>query len=199
MHNKLNKKAMNRLTKFIALASVFSWLGGCASSNSEIKNQYFLLDANIKHQSMVLPEQQVKLEKIELPSYLSQTNLVMKNNEQQIKVANYNLWADNLAESSYRLLSSTINNKQLQYGLVSNCRDCPRVKVDIHHFYPSISGNVVLSGFYRIQNGNTSKVKYFNFEQLQDSEGYQGSVESMQELMEALADDIAVTVSAEVK
>jgi len=95
--------------------------------------------------------------KIALPNYLKQRQLVIKQKQNEIKIANYHSWADDLGESIHRLLIGYLNAGNSVLSYTDDCRECPKVNVAIHHFYPTEQNTVVLSGTIKSTDLNGKK------------------------------------------
>ena len=179
-------------SRIISLLLIIAMTGGCASTSSApISRHYYVLD-DLPTKSANDAERLIRLARVSVPDYLNQSNLVMRQADQKITIANYHHWAEGLPKSIHRVLRNKVNSDIGTYRLVSQCRDCGELKIEIEHFYPTESGDVHLAGSFILDRGTTAKTVYqsFAYKEQMNSEGYAESVRSMQRLLERLALDL---------
>ena len=92
----------------------------------------------------------VQVSSVRLPDYLKQPNLVMREDTNELRMANYHSWADNLSDAIQRVVINDANQLNSAYSFVSRCDACPSVTISIEHFYPTRSGQVVLAGTLKL-------------------------------------------------
>ncbi|MFT5711713.1 MAG: putative lipoprotein YmbA [Glaciecola sp.] len=152
---------------------------------------YYLLDAKPLAQKQKVTRARIKLEKINLPDYLSTNNLVMRDSGHILIKANYHSWADSLDDAIQRALLNDLNNLNEQREFVGWCSDCESIRVTIQHFYPAADGKLLLSGFFEVSLKN-DETKLFRFQLSDDlsSDGYANAVKQMREQIGTLATQI---------
>lgn len=168
------------------------------------ETKYFVLDTPPSAKPPALSAKQAMILPIRLPEYLNQQQLVVREKNHQIRIAKYHSWAEPLEVSIRRSITNQLNQKDLGYSFVSSCSRCPRLLVDIHHFYPTVDGVVLLSGGYRFdgfptesslhtEGANSFHAFHYNAELKAD--GYAAAVKEMRSLLGMLADEMASTVA----
>lgn len=181
----------------IILVLMAVWLSGCTSvSPLTPQVTYYLLDeipkAQIQEQ-IQSDQPQIQVARIAVPDYLNRPSLVMRRNNQQMTFANYHSWADSLPTAMQRVIVSALNQTSatVQYTRHCTLRKCAQLQIVVDHFYPTETGDVVLSGSYSF-TGTTAKSspKPFTLTETLKSGGYNEAVQKMRELLFDLAEQI---------
>lgn len=176
---------------FFTLA-IISVLTACASSEIATKNRYYILDdiaqKNATNGKIVDKSSVTKIRTVVVPSYLNQSNLVLKLNNHQIKIAHYHFWADDLRQSIQRILINDLNKHHSTISYASECITCDELVITIEHFYPTETGEVVLAGTY--YNTNDYIHKNFLLQKELNQGGYDEAVAVMRNLLSELASKI---------
>ena len=175
-------------------------LSACLSTDPLPESYYYLLDEPNYDQyvfsSSPLSSDQkltVKVNIVSVADYLSQPNLVMKLENHQINSANYHAWGEDLPSGMQRVLIKDLNKKFKQATFFERCTNCAELSVYIDHFYPTSSGEVILSGSYEIKlTSNQFYRQDFSFSATQSETGYKYSVAKMRLLLSQLADNIVL-------
>lgn len=183
-----------------ALAAFAISLGaGCTSLTPAPtpETKYFVLDLPPKGKLPPQSLDKILVAPVRLPEYLNQQQLVVREKDHQIRIAKYHSWAEPLEVSIRRSISSQLNHKDLGYSFVPSCRGCPQLLVDIHHFYPTVDGEVLLTGGYRFEGlarSGANQFKPFHFAGTLSSDGYASAVTEMRGLLGELTDSVAATI-----
>lgn len=135
----------------------------------------------------------IAINKIELPDYLNQGKLILRQQDQQILVANYHIWADDLPDSIRRVLAYELSNNGQEYRAVNSCSACDELTVRVDHFYPTDTGEAVLAGSYTYSRSDAESeiYKQFSFSRALREDGYDEAVYQMRQLLLQLSGDIA--------
>ena len=167
-------------------------ISACASTQSTTPTvKYYILDAKPRALSHSLSKQLVKVDRIILPDYLNQPNLVMRMADQQMHIAAYHSWADNLPDSLQREISRSLNDKNNGYGFVKRCQNCGSLVIAVDHFYPSDQGEVLLAGSYELSLDGKQKHRHqYFFSSVIAEDGYDESVNKMRQLVAQLVNQI---------
>lgn len=175
---------------FILIVFCFS-LMSCGISSQAPAPTYYLLDAAPLVQKHKLTNNRIKLEKINIPDYLSTNQLVMRDSGHVLVKANYHSWADGLDDAIQRALLSDLNNLNAQSEFVAWCSDCDSINLTIDHFYPAVDGKLLLSGFFELSSKN-KETRLFRFQLIDDLsiDGYANAVKQMREQVGSLANKI---------
>ncbi|MFT4732152.1 MAG: putative lipoprotein YmbA [Gammaproteobacteria bacterium] len=166
-------------------------LMSCGITSQAPASTYYLLDAEPLAQKQKVTSARIKLEKINIPDYLSTNHLVMRDSGHILIKANYHSWADSLDDSIQRALLNDLNNLNEQIEFVGWCIDCNSISVTIEHFYPAADGKLLFSGFFELSSKD-HETKLFRFQLVDDlsSDGYANAVKQMREQVGNLAAQI---------
>jgi uncharacterized lipoprotein YmbA len=114
----------------------------------------------------------------------------MKGNRQELIVANYHLWADPLANSIHRAITMDLMSGSENLLLVETCSDCAVIRLVVDHFYPSLDGNVHLSGRFAIRYHEQTVNHPFSLLRAQSEDGYSAAVADMRVLVKELSNKV---------
>lgn len=185
---------------------VAGWLSmsmtACTSTPKQSQsNHYYLLENSTLPSSRNRGKKttEIALKPLNVPAYLTQNRLVIKGNSTDIIYANYHYWAETPKKAIHaglmdRLNAHLTNPTNLTNALYTSfCRDCASVHVTIRSFYPTLAGDVVLSGFYDIKDADNRIIKQrpFHLTESLATGGYDESVSKMTDLLDELAHRIA--------
>lgn len=175
--------------KRLIAATLIILISGCATSSPAPSIIYYLLDDS---RELINSPKKAKATEVmvllpTLSSYLRQPNLVMKGNKQKVIVANYHLWADPLANSIHRAIKMDLISGSDDLLLVETCDDCAVIRLVIDHFYPSLDGNVHLTGHYAIHYQQQTANHPFSLLRVQTEDGYSAAVADMRVLVKELS------------
>jgi len=167
-------------------------MSGCSTTESVPDSYYYILDsvseAETPAASIAKNVTQIKVRPVILPDYLNQANLVMKLSDHQIKIANYHFWAEDLRQSIQQVLIKELNNNSQTSSFGQECANCDELVINIDHFYPTETGEVLLSGSY-YRKSNYQANKFFLKMELKRG-GYDEAVSAMRKLLTELAQQI---------
>lgn len=159
-------------------------LFACTSSTPAPTMQYYLLDTASNKAPTDAVEDWVSIELISLPDYLNQHSLVMLIDDHKMEVARFHSWADHLANSIVRVAEYESNRILREHTALTSCRACYDLHLSIEHFYPSVQGDVFLSGYFQYTNtqGKTRRVR-FSIKDEMRQDGYQEAVRTMRQML----------------
>ena len=185
---------MQKLILIISLALV---LAGCASTSSEKPSiSYYLLDEAQTLPLEVDTNRSVAIDQVVMAEYLSLPNLILKEANHRITLANYHLWAEPLGPSIKRAITSDLKALQPTILFVDRCAACDTINLHVDHFYPEELGDVVFSGRYTIKRVNGSLENYpFSLRSSLTTNGYPAAVRAMREQIRTLAQTIALELN----
>lgn len=164
----------------------------CATSSLPPSISYYVLDESVIVRTTTDRNKQLQVSLLQMSSYLHQPNLILKDNNHKVNVANFHLWADPLDSSMKRAISNDLMLLNDELEVVRDCSDCISLKIWVDHFYPSTTGQVYLSGAYVLSNITVAPInRRFNLVGTQKRDGYASSVTEMRRLVTELAAQIA--------
>jgi uncharacterized lipoprotein YmbA len=182
-----------KMTKSIIILTLLSMLCACATTLPEPILRYYVLDESIVVSESQARARHLAIATISVSAYLEQPNLVLKESEHEVSVANYHRWADPLDSSIRRAISNDLMLLRQDILVVNECASCTKLKIWVDHFYPSTSGRISLSGSYVLYNADGTQQNYrFNLMGTQQRDGYAGAVTEMRALIKKLSAKIAV-------
>lgn len=184
------------MTKVFALFLATAVLTGCNSSPAKKSNYYLLNSTSIQsgtNQLMAQPD--YVLERIRMPDYLVQPNLIMQLSDHRLHYASYDMWAENLQAGVSKVLISELQNKGLKiHDHTETDLEVNRLFIRIDHFYPTDDSQVILSGKYWVEDPVNKKVlsgNHFKFQEKLERDGYAHAVAKMRELVEKVATELS--------
>lgn len=186
----------------LLVLSVALMLTSCTTSTRAPDTTYYLFDAQPIAPKKKQTSTRIKVNKINLPDYLSTNQLVMRDSGHILIKANYHSWADSLDEAMQRALVNDLNQKNDDKEFVNWCDACVSVSVTVEHFYPSADGTLLLSGYFEVSTPNSaaqyskvqnSETQLERFQLLSDleSDGYSSAVKQMRSQIKTLAEQIS--------
>lgn len=187
----------NTAYKLTLLTSLFIGLSACGTTIQAPDTTYYLFDANPVAQVSKQAKASVMLDIVSLPDYLKTNQLVMKDGDNKLIKAHYHSWADGLGEAMQRALLNDLNSTMSEIDWLDYCRKCTKVKITVEHFYPDRSGEVLLSGLFKIsERGEKANTEVFRFHYTDtlESDGYAGAVKQMRVLSKQLSSDISTAI-----
>ena len=134
------------MTRIILLCLLLS---ACSTTTLKPQAKYYLLDSLPASESNDA-KRIVAINSVSMPGYLDQSNLVMRQADQQIIIANDHRWAGNLRDSVRRVLRVELNRIVRDFRFEEACKNCGALTITIRHFYPTESGEVFLAGSYSL-------------------------------------------------
>jgi len=183
------------MRKFIGLIAIIFCLVGCATKPSAPTVTYYLLDQAQSAAEVSGARQSVAIAPVFVAEYLSLPNLVLKQSDHRIIVANYHLWAEPLPPSIKRALMNDLSIANRHVSFVDRCSNCDRVNVYVDHFYPEEEGDAVFSGRYTISRRN-GVIENYPFSQRAPlaADGYAAAVRQMRQLVRQLSQRITTSL-----
>lgn len=141
--------------------------------------------------------QVVALQRLEVPGYLKQTSLVMKQQDQRLHFSASHIWAETPDQAIYHALLEDLNNLSEEYYFIAwhnqhKTRQKHSARIVIRHFYPTESGDVVLAGSIELTDmqDDTVTVREFYLETALQKDGYAHAIKIMREQVTALAKEV---------
>nr|WP_297349965.1 ABC-type transport auxiliary lipoprotein family protein [uncultured Glaciecola sp.] len=179
------------MQKMFTLIVFCFFLMSCGITSQAPVTTYYLLDAEPLAQKQKVTSARIKLEKINIPDYLSTNQLVMRDSGHILIKASYHSWADSLDDAIQRALLNDLNNLNEQSEFVGWCSGCDSISVTIEHFYPAAEGTLLLSGFFELYSKD-GETKLFRFQLVNNlsTDGYANAVKQMREQVGTLAAQI---------
>jgi uncharacterized lipoprotein YmbA len=160
---------------------------GCSAIEAEKPVNYYVLDAKPSAVNKKLIHSTYAVNPIELPDYLNQPNIVLRDESQRLHIAYYHSWADDLASTIRRVVITELNSTKNNARFNARCDNCDSITITLAHFYPTTQGEVVLSGSYQIIQAEQAPLSQDFFIQVDlEKDGYEHAVEKMREALVAL-------------
>lgn len=182
-----------KLTRALLIGAGAFILSACVSSEPPPESFYYVLDPKPQSFAAKTASKQYKILPVIVPDYMNQPNLVLKLSDHQIKISHYHFWAQDLRRSIQRVLISELNQANTEVSFVQSCTRCEQISVILHHYYPTESGDVRLSGSYLINSGYSSQQQHsFSFTRSLQTGGYEEAVS----VMRVLLDDLAININS---
>lgn len=198
MYTQKQNDKMTFITKVLLVTLCSLALVAC--SNSPVPMFYYQLDdasdSKIKHVDFA-ERDIVTLSRLEVPGYLKQSSLVLKQANQQLHFSTSHLWAEVPQQAIYHALLEDLNNQSDTLHFISwhnkhKVNQAMSVKVVIRHFYPTEDGDAILSGYAELTNSekNSVAMKEFYIKTDLQSDGFGHAVVLMRQQLTQLANEI---------
>lgn len=138
----------------------------------------------------------ILIKNILVPDYLKQRNLILRQKDQQIAIANHHSWADDLVMSIQRVLTKELSRDTERFQRDKICINCFELTINIDHFYPTESGSAFLAGSYSLSNlkSKAQSSQHFSFESALGNDGYAEAVYQMRQMLSLLGNDIKLSI-----
>ncbi len=151
---KITKSGRAHWCTFVAFIAIVLGLGGCAFMERSPASSYYILTAQEAPQSKVIATESldstIAIGPIMLPGYLDRNQIFLRqNNDVDVHIAEFHLWAEPLDEGIGRVLSTVISNAlSAKNILVVSLRDTGsrnwKIRIDINRFDGSLGKSAVL-------------------------------------------------------
>lgn len=179
------------ILKGLAFTLGVSLIAGCSLVEKEQPVNYYVLDTQPVAPGKTAKTTATMVSIVELPEYLDQPNIVLRDASQRLHVAYYHSWAEDLASAIRRVLISELNRADSAIRFTMRCENCAQLNIVIDHFYPTTQGEVVLAGEYQVINADRLLFsEVFLIKTALAEDGYEHAVQQMRNAIIRLARDI---------
>lgn len=184
-----------------ALLGTLLLLGGCAIGSPSEQTRFYRLQAP----APVLPDSQnlqspsLAILPVQLPAYLDRVSLVVQASPVRVEIPQLEQWAGNLRDDLQLALlahlSQQLNNPNLLLQLAPGTQPDQTLQVEILRFDGQLNKDVTLSANWTLTHQASGKQRRGRTLRTQPVQpGYEGLVEGMSALVEALARDIGPAI-----
>ncbi len=183
--------------KLGVLLSSVVLIAGCSLIEAEKPVNYYVLDAKPVKPNGHKKQKIVAVNPIQLPDYLDQPNLVLRDSSQKLHVAFYHSWAEDFASAIRRVMISELNRNDDSIRYLQRCEECPKLTFTLNHFYPTTEGEVILAGDYVLTSEQGSNIPdAFLIEANLSADGYEHAVKQMRLALTLLAKKVIPEIGA---
>lgn len=199
------------LLLWIGIGALLVEISGCARSPS---SRFYLLDS--LSDSTPIPEGKKSSENrcvsigigpIEIPDYLDQTQIVTRVTANEIKLAEFDRWAEPLKDNIARVLAKNLSNLLCieEISFFPWLREIPkdyRIEVKVIRFDGSPGNKVVLEAWWRLLSGDGKTLlqsKRSNFSELAGGRDYKPLVSAQSQILAGLSREIAESIKNQPK
>ncbi len=162
----------NSLCKIIQITLVISLIvfGGCATVQkpsrfyvlSPLNNQEGTTSENSPRRDIVLG-----IGPVELPQYLDRPNIVLRTSQNELKVSEFELWAEPLEDNFSRILAENLSNLNLTDHIIffpwkRKINIDFQIAVDVTQFDCQLKGDYILNVRWTIFGRNGKKLLTMN-------------------------------------
>jgi len=191
------------MLRHLFIVSLVMCLSACGSSP---KTHFYMLSAkNQSTASSVYTAEQVRIGVwvIKLPDFLDRSEIVTRNGQHAIELADFHKWADRLGDNMTRLIAGELGQR-LKTGQVvispwsSYTNNDYQVRISIDRFDGERGGEVILNGFWSLLNGegkNELIREAFTFKEQAASIEYDDMVVTLSHLTVQLAEKISDAIA----
>ncbi len=181
------------------------YLASCASAPENISYYAFSQAQESASQNKLSnssdAHETVVLHALELPSFLKQSNLVMRLDGNQMHYSSTDVWSENLEQAITNELLMELNNMDSKNWYTSwrtplNKSSDFDLHIKITHFYPTDNSEVLLAGeILLLSEGKKAQHQNFYFVQDLTQDGYSHAVNAMRQQLPKLAKQIDAVVT----
>lgn len=177
--------------KYFSLAFIFL-LVAC-STQPPPSATYLLRPGIVKESGELSATPKITLDKILVADYIDQPGLVIERGNGKILAARHHQWAEPLRVSLRQYMASEIGARlQQDVGLYPDGNaDQKHVDLRINELHGTASGGAVLVAYWDVRQDDTRRVFQFSRTQQLSSDGYDALVSAYIELLQALAAEVA--------
>jgi len=182
--------------KLLVMTGLLFFVVGCSAVKKERPVNYYVLDAKPSALETKNITRNIAIERISLPDYLNQPNIVLRDDSQKLHVAYYHSWADDLGSSIRRVVISQLNVLNDSSRFSARCEGCTSIKLNLDHFYPTTQGEVILAGSFQIKPiNNPVKTESFLINLELEDDGYEHAVDKMRLALSELTAQINQSIN----
>jgi uncharacterized protein len=189
----------------VALECALLFAGACSllSARSD-PTRYFVLTASAPERSVAAPSLTVGLDRVELPEYLKRPELVTRAGDNQLRIAEYEVWGEPLKDSFARTLRHDLE-KDLGASVVvapfeASARPDVVVDVDVQRFERLSGEGAVLDARWTLRDGKRGTIlarREVRERQPLDKQDAQAAVAGLSRAVAALAGEVTDAVRAD--
>jgi uncharacterized lipoprotein YmbA len=194
-----------KMLRHIFMVSLLVLLAACGSSP---KTDFYMLNAdqgNLIQAANAATGPAVGVWQIKLPDYLDRSELVTRDNEYQITIADFSWWAGNMEANATLLIAAEMSkglrsNRVLASPWESYRKHDYQVKIRLERFDGALGGEIVLRGVWSLLDAdglNEISGEVFEFKANAVDATYKGMVATMSQLLVQLGGDLTAAINAQ--
>ena len=193
------------MLRHIFMVSLLVLLAACGSSP---KTDFYMLNtdkADFAQAANTATGPAVGIWQIKLPDYLDRSELVTRDNEYQITIADFSWWAGNMETNATLLIAAEMSKGLLSNRVLASPWESYRkhdyqVKIRLERFDGALGGEIVLRGVWSLldANGlNELSGEVFEFKANAVDPSYKEMVATMSNLLVQLSGDLVAAVNVQ--
>lgn len=184
---------MMKIFPHFLLLSLMLIITGCGQSSIREQPHYYLLQSNSASYNKAATKIVIGLSPVSVADYINAPGVALLTRGNQIRIANYHLWAEQPDLAISRVLHSELD--QLLQGIRVDNGQLGRqpdwdftLATQIDQFHGSEQGDARLSGYWQLRSGEKVLLtQRFNLSQTLEEPGYPALVKSLRALLHQLA------------
>ena len=193
------------MLRHIFMLSMLLLLAACGSSP---KTDFYILSTdqgNFMQAANAATGPAVGVWQIKLPDYLDRSELVTRDNEHQMKMADFSWWAGNLETNATVLIAAELgkglrSNRVLASPWESYRKHDYQVKIRLERFDGALGGEIVLRGVWSLLDAdglNEISGEVFDFKANAVDATYKEMVATMSQLLVQLSGALTAAINAQ--
>ena len=193
------------MLRHIFMVSLFVFLVACGSSP---KTDFYMLNTDkedFAQAANTATGPAIGVWQIKLPDYLDRSELVTRDNNYQITIADFSWWAGSMDTNATLLIAAEmgkglLSNRVLASPWESYRKHDYQVKVRLERFDGALGGEIVLRGVWSLLAGdglNELSGEVFEFKANAVDSTYKEMVATMSQLLVQLSGDLIAAVNAQ--
>lgn len=196
------------ITKSIAYIAIIMsalYLSGCTQTVPSDSSQFYLLSSDSQANNKTASIHVIGLRPTTVAAYIDNPGIALQTSDNQIRIANHHLWAEepNLAIS--RVLHGELNNllptSRVDNGQLGRNSDWQyTLSTHIDQFHGTEEGLAIFSGYWRFESKNKVLINArFNLSSPLEQPGYTALVAQLRHLLAQLSADQAQQITQALK
>ncbi|KXF80613.1 PqiC family protein [Enterovibrio coralii] len=180
--------------------AIFS-LVGCSSTPTPKTTTYLLPIVDVSKRVYKKGEPILVVQPVKVADYLSNNGLAYRTAKNEVVIAQYNLWGEDVSEQISERLTAELKRTNAaiwptEPSAALNALDSKTLQVNVVQFDGDYQGNATIAGEWTLMNANGDIVmsKGFEIKEPLATEGYPALVDALSATLNKLAKDIASTM-----
>lgn len=192
--------------KVVIAIFLVTWLMACSTKPGSFR--YYQFDAETQQFQSSLEDLTQKTAitlSLTVPDYLKQNKMVILIDDNELQFSPLHLWAQLPAKALHSQMRKSINHSASNWHVTSGHHGVRqdsnfRLHINLSHFYPTVSGEVVMAGDWLFSVDEKPQTKSgFSYRRALDENGYAAALKTKAILIEQLAQEINVQIERNIQ
>jgi len=192
------------MLRHISIVSLLVLLTACGTSP---KTDFYMLNAENEYASVAPKKDQgavIAIWTVRLPDYLDRSEIVVRESQYEVELADFSWWAGDLGQNITRLLAIDLGQRLQSNRIVASTwgtryKKDFQIKTHIARFDGQLGGEVVFNGVWTLLDGDGKKElsrEGFDFKTTATDKTYKGLVAALSQLTVKLSEQMGSSIKA---